>query len=511
MIAGVTGTDFALRLAEHVQLSLGGLLLAMAIAIPLGVVAASRKSLRVGVLAISNVLMTIPSLAMLSFLLPVLGLGFLPAVVALTVYALLPMLQNTVTGLMQVDPVYRQVADALAMTRWQRLWRIELPLAAPLIMAGVRTSAVWTVGIATICAFIGAGGLGDFINRGLALSNSALLLIGAVPSALLAMSFDRWLAGVSLALTRRRGRRWRRALLAGSLAVALLGLFAPALVRGVSRAEASAAQPLVIGCKNWGEQLVLGELVAQLAQQRYGIPVERRFGFGSTDLVHAALASGAIDVYPEYRGTAENLCEQKSGRPRAEAEAWYAAEVGAAWMPSLGFENTYALAVRQETADAHRLNTISDLVRVAPQLSAAWNAEFVGREDGWLGLQKRYGLTFADTRTLDAMLVYEAVAHKQADVTVVFSTDGRLAEFGLHVLADDRHFFPNYACFPIVREAALLRYPALRELCVELADRITPAAMRRMNRLVDVDKQSPASVAEAFLRAEGLYPVRGDE
>lgn len=499
-MGGVSGAEFALRLAEHVQLCLTGLLVATAIAVPLGVLAASRRALRAGVLASCHGLMTIPSLALLAFLLPVLGLGFPPAVVALTVYALLPILQNTVAGLMQVDPVYRQVADSMALDRRQRLHWIELPLALPLILAGIRTSAVWTVGLATICAFIGAGGLGEFINRGLALSNHSLLLMGAVPAALLAMIFDRWLAGIASVLTSRHRARWRRTVLVGSLSLAAVGVLSPVLVRWVVQAETSARRPLVIACKNWGEQLILGEVVAQFCQTQLGIPVQRRFGFGSTDLIHEALRSGEIDFYPEYRGTAENLCVQKSGRPRGESERWYGEMIGSEWMPPFGFENTYALAVRQETAASHQLRTLSDLARVAPQLRAAWNAEFVGREDGWLGLQRSYGLSFADVRTLDAMLVYDALAQKQVDVTVVFSTDGRLEQYGLRVLEDDRAFFPDYACMGIVRQEALKRYPALRELFAALAGRITPADMRRMNRLVDVDQRSPADVAAAFLR-----------
>lgn len=250
--------------------------------------------------------------------------------------------------------------------------------------------------------------------------------------------------------------------------------------------------------------MILGEIVAQLCQTRFGIPVERRFGFGSTDLIHEALRSGVIDFYPEYRGTAENLCVQRSGRPLEEAERWYGETMASAWMPPFGFENTYALAVRQETAEGYRLRTLSDLTRVAPQLKAAWNAEFVGREDGWRGLQKVYSLVFADVRTLDAMLVYDALAQKQVDVTVVFSTDGRLEQYGLQVLEDDRKFFPDYACIGIVRHQSLRQYPALRELFAALAGKITPSAMRRMNRQVDVDKRSPAEVAEAFLRELSL-------
>lgn len=503
MIGGVTEQEFALRFAEHVQLSLSGVVLAMVVAVPLGIVSAERRWLRAGVMGVTNVLLTIPSLALLSILLPILGLGMAPAIVALTIYALLPILQNTVVGLNQLDPVYRQVADSLAMTRWQRLCRIELPLVTPALLAGIRTSTVWTVGIATICAFIGAGGLGDFINRGLALSNTRLLLVGAVPASLLALGFDRWLAGVAHVLADRHYRRWRTPVLAISLAVAVAGMVSPALLRARAPSGSASTRPLVIGCKNWGEQLILAEIIAQVAEKRFGIPVERRLGFGSTELIHQALQVGAIDLYPEYRGTAENLFVQKTGQPRAGAEAWYRETVKGHWMPSLGFENTYALAVRQATADQYQLKSISDLIPVAPKLVAAWNTEFAGREDGWRGLQRAYGLRFADTFTLDAMLVYDALAHGRAEVTVVFSTDGRLDKTGLVVLDDDRNFFPDYSCIPIVREEALERFPQLTSLFQLLEGRITPQAMRTMNRRVDVDQLAPAEVAGQFIRDHG--------
>ena len=503
MIGGVTGQEFVLRLAEHVQLSLSGVVLAMVVAIPLGIYTAERPWLRAGVMGITNVLLTVPSLALLSFLLPILGLGLAPAVVALTIYALLPIIQNTVTGLTQLDPVYRQVADSLAMSRWQRLCRIEVPLAAPAIMAGIRTSTVWTVGLATICAFIGAGGLGDFINRGLALSHTSWLLAGAVPASLLALGFDRWLAGVAQVLANRHYRHWRKPVLAISLAAAVIGMFSPALVRIGTASVATSQRSVVIGCKNWGEQFILAEIIAQLAEKRLGIPVERRLGFGSTDLIHEALQSGAIDLYPEYWGTAENLFAQKTRQPREGAADWYRDTVKARWMPSLGFQNTFALAVRQATADQHQLKSISDLSRVAPQLVAAWNTEFVGREDGWIGLQRTYGLTFSETFTLDAMLVYDALAHAKADVTVVFSTDGRLEQFDLVVLDDDRNFFPDYSCMPIVRLQALEHFPQLNRLFELLENSITPQAMRAMNRRVDVDKLAPAEVARQFLRDTG--------
>lgn len=503
MIGGVAGQDFALRLAEHVQLSLSGVVLAMVVAVPLGIIAAEHRWLRAGVMGITNVLLTIPSLALLSILLPILGLGLAPAIVALTIYALLPMIQNTVVGLNQLDPVYRQVADSLAMSRWQRLCRIELPLVAPSIMAGIRTSTVWTVGVATICAFIGAGGLGDFINRGLALSNTHLLLVGAIPASLLALGFDRWLAGVAQILANRHYRHWRKPALAISVTVAVTGIFSPALVRMSTPTAATSPRPLVIGCKNWGEQLILAEIIAQLAEKKFGIPVERRLGFGSTDLIHKALQAGAIDLYPEYRGTAENLYVQKTSQPRVGTESWYLETVKAKWMPSLGFENTYALAVRQATADQFQLKSISDLKPVAPRLVAAWNTEFVGREDGWIGLQRTYALHFLDTFTLDAMLVYDALSNAKADVTVVFSTDGRLEQTGLVILNDDRNFFPDYSCIPILRLQALEQFPQLTNLFKLLENRITPQAMRTMNRSVDVNKLAPAAVAGEFIRDSG--------
>src|SRR5690606_36134811 len=197
-----------LRTGEHIVLTGVSTLAAIALGLPLGIAASRLPHLRGVILALVGVLQTIPSLAMLAFLLTLLNrIGALPAVLALVLYALLPIVRNTLAGLAGVAPAVREAADGIGMTPRQRLWWVELPLAAPVIVAGIRTAAVVGVGIATLSAFIGAGGLGQFINRGLALSNHQLILLGAVPSALLALLVDASIAGLEWAADPRRHRR----------------------------------------------------------------------------------------------------------------------------------------------------------------------------------------------------------------------------------------------------------------------------------------------------------------
>ena len=194
------------RLVEHVELTAVAVVAAAALGIPLGVWAWRRPAHRRWLLAVANVIQTVPSLALLAFLLPFLGIGFRPAITALVLYALLPVIRGTITGLEEVPADAREAGVGIGMTARQLLWRVEMPLAVPSILTGVRLACVWSVGIATLSAFIGAGGLGEFINRGLALNNSRLLLLGAVPAALLAVALD---AGVGA--LQRRLQPWRNA------------------------------------------------------------------------------------------------------------------------------------------------------------------------------------------------------------------------------------------------------------------------------------------------------------
>ena len=509
-----------LRTGEHILLTGVSTLIAITIGVPLGIAANRVGWLRGPITGTVGILQTIPSLAMLAALLALLNrIGTLPAVIALVLYALLPIVRNTLAGLAQVPVSILEAADGIGMTRWQRLRMVELPLAAPVIVTGIRTAAVVGVGIATLSAFIGAGGLGQFINRGLALSNHQLILLGAIPSALLAMLVDASIGAVQWGLRRRQSSRWPAGLsrlMRGTalsaplliLGLGVLGVLSPHW-RSARSPEANNGRDAVIrvGSKNFTEQLILGELMAQLIERETTLRVERQFDLGGTMICHGALIGGAIDLYAEYTGTALTaVLQQDVVADPAEAFATvkqaYADKFNLTWLPPFGFNNTYAITVRAADAEKWNLKTISDLEARAGEMRAGWTSEFSERPDGYPGLRERYGLQFGSVRDLDTALMYEAIRRGEVDVICAFATDGRIAAYDLHPLDDDLGFFPPYYAAPVIRQATLADHPEVRDALQLLAGRLTGEVMQQLNSQVDQAKRSPAEVAREFLDQE---------
>jgi len=496
---------------EHLMLTGVSTGTAVVIGLPLGVWITRNPMLRGAVLGLSGVFQTIPSLAMLAFLLPLLGIGVKPALVALTLYAILPIVRNTYTGLAEVSPEVIEAARGLGFADRQRLRMVEIPLALPMIVAGIRTATVIGVGIATLSAFIGAGGLGDFINRGLALNNNGLILMGAIPAAVLALVLD-FSIGILEALLRPgrlTGAAKRRALVFFPLLV-LLGLgvflfFSRQQGAVGDRSSPDERSPLRIGTKNFTEQLLLGELMAQRIESAIGARVERKFNLGGTVLCHRALVNGEIDLYPEYTGTALTaiLGQEKIIRPeacfQAVAEA-YRERFFCAWFAPFGFNSTYTITVRSRDAAREGWKKISDLVQKADTLRAGFTAEFSERPDGYPGLQQAYGLAFGKVFDLDPGLMYKAVARGGVDLICAFSTDGRIKAYDLAVLEDDKNFFPPYYAAPVVRLQALEMYPELRDALEPLSGAISDRTMQILNFEVDEGGRSPEEVAGEFLR-----------
>lgn len=506
------------RLGEHIVLTGASTLLAVIFGVPLGILAARLAPLRHVITGAVGILQTIPSLAMLALLLALLNrIGSTPAIIALVLYALLPIVRNTLTGLLHLPESVLEAADGLGMTRRQRLWMVELPLAMPVILTGIRTAAVVCVGIATLSAFIGAGGLGQFINRGLSLSSHSLILLGAIPSALLALAVDGSIGAVQWSLRRRRrndtgggSAGWRSkaalALPALLLGLGVLAVAKPNLLR--PKSDSASATPsagtIRVGSKNFTEQLILGELMAQLIERKTDLAVERIFDLGGTMICHQALVRGALDLYAEYTGTGWTvILENQTGEERHRVydlvSQAYRERFDAVWLQPFGFNNTYAITVRAEDADRHGWETISDLRARAPELRAGWTFEFSERPDGYPGLKAAYGLEFGEVRDLEGTLMYEAIAKREIDVICAFATDGRIETHDLQVLKDDRRFFPPYHAAPVVRADALSRHPGLRATLNLLAGKLTTPVMRDLNLSVDQGEKSPRQAARYFL------------
>lgn len=486
-------------LLRHVVLVAASTTIAIAAGLPLGILAVRRPRVGAPLLALASVAQTIPSLALLGFLIPVPyvgGIGPRAAIVALVFYGLLPIVQTTVAGLRSIERSILEAADALGMTPRQRLWRVELPLALPSILAGVRVATVAGIGTATIAAAIGAGGLGHYIFRGLAMVDATVILAGAIPIALLAILADGLLALIGRSLRPETPPVRRRRLLIPLGAAAALAVAALAWPHG------GGAPPVVVGSKNFTEQVILGELVAQ-ALEAAGLPVERRLNLGGTFICDRAVATGEIDVYVEYTGTALTAIfrEPVQHDPRAVlalVRERYAG-TGRTVLEPLGFDNTFAILVRRDAAEALGLVTIGDLSRVADRFQPGFGYEFVEREDGWTGLSHAYGLRFAKPpQTMDLGLTYQALARGEVDVIAGDRTAGLIDALDLLVLEDDRRYFPPYEAVPVVFTPTLMREPRLGEALRALGGAISAHEMRRMNDAVDRGKRSPAEVAREW-------------
>jgi len=267
---------------------------------------------------------------------------------------------------------------------------------------------------------------------------------------------------------------------------------------------------IVIGSKNFTEQLVLGELLAQHIEHTTHLPVERRFYLAGTYICQQALLAGRIDLYVEYTGTALTaiLKEKPSGDDAAvfrRVQEEYAGRFNLVVMPPLGFNNTFAIVVRGTDAGQLHLRTISDLARYAPQWRAGFGYEFMERPDGYAGLAKTYNLHFKEApRIMDLGLLYRALQEKQVDVVAGSATDGLIAALDMAVLEDDRHYFPPYDAVPVVRRDTVTRHPEIQHALYELAGRITADDMRRLNYALDGERQDVGDVVAEFLKRKKL-------
>ncbi|MEM8642899.1 MAG: glycine betaine ABC transporter substrate-binding protein [Cyanobacteria bacterium P01_G01_bin.54] len=511
-------SELILRIGEHLFLTGIAVGIAVMVGIPLGILIVNQPRLRALVFGLAGIVQTIPSLAMLAFLLTLIGkIGVVPAIIALTLYALLPIIQNTVTGLEGVPAAIQEAAQGMGMTRFQKIRWVTIPLALPVILSGVKTAAVISVGIATLSAFIGAGGLGEFINRGLSLVDNRLILLGSIPAALLALAVSFTITALAWGFDRRQRRQWPA--LSGNLGVfvSLIPLVllltlgsGGALYNQIQKTDAPI---LRVGSKSFTEQLIIAELMAQVIETATPIRVERKFNLGGTIICHDALVAGEIDLYAEYTGTGL-LAVLKSDRRLSTADAvydfvkaQYAEQFAVAWFEPFGFNNTFALAVRQQDSQQFNWQTISDLGASAQTIRAGVTPEFAERLDGYLGLQKAYGFSFANVKDLEQALLYDAMQNQQLDVMVAYGTDSKIKTYDLVLLKDNLNFFPPYYAAPIVRQDVLNQYPELEVALGSLAGRIDDETMRDLNYQVEQAKRPLETVVADFIHEQVDLPA----
>ena len=483
----------------------------MLIALPLAVWASRSQVVSRLALSLASLVQTIPALALLALFFPLLlslrtvfgqglpTLGFLPALMALTLYALLPILRNAVTAQANLDPGVLEAADGVGMTKWQKLYLVEAPLSAPFIMAGIRTASVWTIGAATLATTIGQPSLGDPIFAGLQTQNWALVLAGCLASAGLALAADNLLWVIEVGLDKRSRRMtW------GGIAVVALGIIAALWTQGSGTGE----RRIIIASKSFSEQYILAQLIGSRLEAA-GYAVEYRDGLGSA-VVHSAVASSSIDISVDYTGTIWTNYLNRKDNPGREAmyetiREWEQRENGVKVLGRLGFENAYAFAMRQDRARALGVTSLTDLTGVAPQLTVGGDPEFFERPE-WIAVRDAYGLRFGRNRNFAPTFMYNALQSGEADVISAYTSDGRIAADKLVVLADPEGALPSY-------DALLMLSPRIAgdtgviAALEPLLGAISVEAMREANLAVDREddkKLTPKAAAAELARKVGL-------
>ncbi|MFY9954008.1 ABC transporter permease/substrate-binding protein [Bradyrhizobium sp.] len=438
-------------LGNHVRVSVAALALGLAVSLPLAIAARNRRVMRGTLLSLASIVQTVPGLALLALFYPLLlalaaltlswfgfgfsAFGFLPAVLALALYSMLPVLRNTITGLDGVEPAILEAAKGVGMTPRQSLFMVELPLALPVMMAGIRTAAVWVIGTATLSTPIGQTSLGNYIFAGLQTQNWVFVLFGCLAAAVLALAVDQLLALVENGL---RQRNRLRAILGGA---GIAALVAVTLVPSMARSPSS----YIVGAKTFTEQYVLSALIAQRLRAA-GFSATSREGLGS-NVIFEALKSNDIDAYVDYSGTLwVNQFHHTDIKPRDELLGELKATLAGqdiTLLGELGFANAYALVMPKKRAEVLGIHSIADLAAHAPTMSLAADYEFFSRPE-WASLQKAYGLSFRAQRQMQPDFMYAAAASGEVDVIAGYTSDGLIAKYDLVVLDDSRHAIPPY-------------------------------------------------------------------
>lgn len=498
-------SDFFIKLSiEHLMISIISIIIAIVLGGIIGIIVSEFHNSSKPILGTINFLYTIPSISMLGFLIPFSGIGNTTAVIALTIYALLPMVRNTYTGITNVDKNILEAARGMGSTDFQILYKIKLPLALPVIMSGIRNMVIMTIALAGIASFIGAGGLGVAIYRGITTNNTVMTITGSILIALLALIFDFILGLVERFFQRKRKKKNRKKVFAilGSL-ILIVTIFTSYLL------NPSKTQTIHIATKPMTEQYILGEMLDILIEKNTGLNVEITQGVGGgTSNIQPAMENGEFDIYPEYTGTGWNMVLKKNELYTEsmfnKLQSEYKTKLKMQWTGMYGFSNSYALAVRKEVADKYNLKNISDLKDVSSKLTFGAEYDFYEREDGYTPLCNTYGLNFKDTVDLDIGLKYQAINEGKIDVMPIFTTDGQYSVSDVVVLKDDKNFYPSYQCGNVVRSEVLEENPELSKVFKMVGDILNDKEMAKMNYEVENNNLEPREVAREFLNKKGL-------
>ena len=482
---------------EHIQISFIALLIAILIAVPLGIALTKTKRLSEVVMNIAAILQTIPSLALLGLMIPIFGIGRVPAIIALVVYALLPILRNTYTGIKEVDPSLIEAAKGIGMKPMRRLTKVELPIAMPVMMAGIRTAMVLIIGTATLAALIGAGGLGDLILLGIDRNNTSLILIGAIPAALLAIMFD-------LILRYMEKLSYKKLLITVGAMILIILLVIVVPLFGKK------GDTITLAGKLGSEPSIITNMYKILIEDETDDTVDVKDGMGKTSFLFNALKSDDIDGYLEFTGTVlgeltkEDLKSKKEDAVYQQAKQSLEKKYDMTMLKPMKYNNTYALAVKKDFAKENNIKTIGDLKKVEDKIKPGFTMEFNDRSDGYKAVAKAYGLNLSNVKKMEPKLRYTAVEKDNINLIDAYSTDAELKQYDMVVLKDDKHVFPPYQGAPMFKEKFLKQHPEIKKPLNKLEGKISDEEMQEMNYKVTVKNEDPYNVAKHYLKKEGL-------
>lgn len=493
---------FLTLLKEHILISFTAIFIAIVVGIMIGIYISNYKKLAFIVMNVVNVLYTIPSIALLGFLISFTGIGNTTAIIALVIYGLLPVVRSTYTGIISIDPLIIEAAEGIGSTKMQLLKKIKFPLAFPIIMAGIRNMVTMTIALTGIASFVGAGGLGVAIYRGITTNNPKLTMMGSIIIALLAFLSD-FLLGIFERYTKSSKFSLNRVVkVMGVLVLGVIIIFATKSFVGKKNEVHIATKPMT-------ETILLGEMMKDLILDQTDLDVKVTHGVGGgTSNIHPGMMKKEFDIYSDYTGTIWQVILKKNEEYTEEKfpilAKEYREKFGMVWANLYGFNNTFGIAVRKEIADKYNLKTYSDLRDIAPNLIFGAEYDFFEREDGYKALVDTYDLHFKKKIDMDVALKYKAIQDKKIDVMIVFTTDGQISSSGVVLLQDDKNLYPSYLGGTIIREEVLNRYPELERVLKQLDHILTEEDMSYLNNEVENRNKKPEEVAKDFLIKKGL-------
>ncbi|CKG62370.1 Choline-binding protein precursor [Fusobacterium polymorphum] len=492
---------------EHILISLLAISIASVLGIILGIIISEYRRFSGLILGTVNILYTIPSIALLGFFITITGVGNTTALIALIIYALLPIIRSTYTGIVNINPLIIEASEGMGSTKLQQLFKVKLPLALPVLMSGIRNMVTMTIALAGIASFVGAGGLGVAIYRGITTNNSAMTFLGSLLIAILALIFDFILGLIEKRLTNHKRVKYKV-----NPKLIILGLFI-VIFGAYFSLNSKKDKTINIATKPMTEGYILGQMLTELIEQDTDLKVNITNGVGGgTSNIHPAIVKGEFDLYPEYTGTSwEAVLKKEDSYDESkfdELQKEYKEKYNLEYVNLYGFNNTYGLAVNKDIAEKYNLKTYSDLSKVSNNLIFGAEYDFFEREDGYKELQKVYNMDFKKKIDMDIGLKYQAIKDKKIDVMVIFTTDGQLAVSDVIVLEDDKKMYPSYRAGTVVRSEILSEYPELKPVLEKLNNILDDKTMADLNYQVESEGKKPEDVAREYLQEKGLLEAR---